>query len=616
MQRTLTALLFLLGIALSGTAGAETSWWQADWKYRKPITVDAAAAGLSAGTGRMPVLVRLHVGNFVFDGVAPDGRDLRFIAADGRSVLNYQIEQFDTALGMALIWVDAPNVGAAGPQTIWMYYGNEKAPPGGNGQLSFDPDYTAVYHFGEPAGAPRDVTAYANHARNSLESVDGATVGRGLLLRGDEPLVVPGSPSLTIAEGGAFTFSVWIKPDRLTPNQTLYARHEGANRLRVGLDNGTPFVEVNDSRAVADITLASGQTAHVAVSAGDGQALLYVDGREAARLAATLPALSADTLIGKDAAAAAQEKGGVSSGSPPGEAAVAETTPFVGVIDELRFSKTMRPVALIQADARSQGSDARLLAFGEDEQSAGVSHFGFILAAMPADAWVVVAILFCMFLVSWALMIAKSRYFGAVSRANAAFSRVYRKAETDGHAITRVRELAGSGQLGPKVLDWSPLWRLYRMALEEVGGRQIHTKATRLSGSAVVAIRASLDAEVIRETERMSRRMNWLSTTIEGAPYVGLFGTVIGIMLVFAVAAMAGAVDINSVAPGMAAALLCTAAGLGVAIPALFGYNWLSASAEAIVAEMAVFVDEFSTRLAEESEDGTLAAIPSAAAGA
>ena len=83
---------------------------------------------------------------------------------------------------------------------------------------------------------------------------------------------------------------------------------------------------------------------------------------------------------------------------------------------------------------------------------------------------------------------------------------------------------------------------------------------------------------------------------------MGLFGTVIGIMLVFVVAAMAGAVDINSVAPGMAAALLCTAAGLGVAIPALFGYNYLGARAEAIGADMAVFIDEFAARLAEEQD--------------
>ena len=123
------------------------------------------------------------------------------------------------------------------------------------------------------------------------------------------------------------------------------------------------------------------------------------------------------------------------------------------------------------------------------------------------------------------------------------------------------------------------------------------------------AIRASMDAVMVREQEAMARRMNWLSTTIEGAPYVGLFGTVIGIMLVFVVAAMAGAVDINSVAPGMAAALLCTAAGLGVAIPALFGYNYLGARAEAIGADMAVFIDEFAARLAEEQDGRGPAAV-------
>jgi hypothetical protein len=55
---------------------------------------------------------------------------------------------------MALIWVDVPNVSAGTPQKLWMYYGNPKAPASGNGQRSFDPDYTLVYHFAEGARAP------------------------------------------------------------------------------------------------------------------------------------------------------------------------------------------------------------------------------------------------------------------------------------------------------------------------------------------------------------------------------------------------------------------------------------------------------------------------------
>ncbi len=151
----------------------------------------------------------------------------------------------------------------------------------------------------------------------------------------------------------------------------------------------------------------------------------------------------------------------------------------------------------------------------------------------------------------------------------------------------------------------SSLWRLYEVGVGEM--RRRHSRGYDLnavSAATIGAIRAAMDGVMVRENESMSKRMNWLSTTIEGAPYVGLFGTVIGIMLVFVVAAMAGAVDITSVAPGMAAALLCTAAGLGVAIPALFGYNWLASRSDAIGADMAVFVDEFSTRLAEEQGEG------------
>ncbi|MGE8416478.1 MAG: MotA/TolQ/ExbB proton channel family protein, partial [Pseudomonas sp.] len=76
-------------------------------------------------------------------------------------------------------------------------------------------------------------------------------------------------------------------------------------------------------------------------------------------------------------------------------------------------------------------------------------------------------------------------------------------------------------------------------------------------------------------------------------------GTVLGIMVVFLGTAMAGDVNINAIAPGMAAALLATAMGLFVAIPALFGYNRLITRNKEVGADMRVFVDEFITRLAE-----------------
>ncbi|MDP9875866.1 biopolymer transport protein ExbB [Variovorax boronicumulans] len=590
MRRLLFIALTLLSTLLPGLAHA---WWQAEWAYRKPVTIDGGpqAGAIGSDAGRMPVLVRLHTGNFKFEGVSETGADLRFVAGDDKTVLNHQIEQFDPLLGIALIWVDVPNVSAGTPQKLWMYYGNPKAPASGNGQRSFDPDYTLVYHFAEGAVPPRDTTAYGNNGQTAAVPVEGTVIGKGAQL-GNGALMLPATPSLAVTAGGTLTFSAWIKPDSLGARQAIYARRDGAGELVVGIDQGVPFVQVNGQRSTPGQPVQAGQWSHLAVKAEGDSVALYVGGRPAVSLAAKLPALNTAAALGADAPAAAP--------AAPGAAPVAGFAPFTGAIDEVRLSKVARPDALLLADAVSQGAESRLAAFGPDEQQAGKSHFGFILAAMPLDAWIVVGLLGLMMALSWAIMIGKGRNFGATSRANATFIEHFREA-----AGAPLDRLATNNTVPQEVRADSSLWRLYEVAIEEM--RRRHDRGYDLnavSASTIGAIRAAMDGVMVRETERMSKRMNWLSTTIEGAPYVGLFGTVIGIMLVFVVAAMAGAVDINSVAPGMAAALLCTAAGLGVAIPALFGYNWLASRSDAIGADMAVFVDEFVTRLAEEQGEG------------
>ena len=579
MQRFLF-LLTILGTLVPGLAHA---WWQPDWAYRKPVTVDAGpkAGAVGGDPGRIPVLLRLHSGNFNFEGVSDNGAYLRFVAGDDKTVLNHQIEQFNPLLGIALIWVDVPALTAGTPQQLWMYYGNPKAPASGNGQRTFDPDYSLVYHFAEPGVPSRDSTAYGNHAQTAVPALDGAVIGAGARL-GTAPLTLPASPSLALAAGAPFTFSAWVRPDSLGAQQILYARRDGASELLVGVDQGVPFVQVNGQRSKPGQPIQAGQWSHLALKADKTNVALYVGGRPAVSLATALPAFATAAAVGADVNASA----GLAN--------------FTGAIDELRLSRTARPDALLLADAVSQGSESRLAVFGADEQQAGKSHFGFIIAAMPLDAWIVVGLLALMMALSWIIMIGKGRSYGAISRANAQFMQSFHEA-----AGAPLDHLARNGKLSTAVKTDSSLWRLYDVAIDEM--RRRHDRGYDLnavSNATIGAIRAAMDGVMVRESERMSKRMIWLSTTIEGAPYVGLFGTVIGIMLVFVVAAMAGAVDINSVAPGMAAALLCTAAGLGVAIPALFGYNWLSSRSDAIVADMAVFVDEFATRLAEEQGDG------------
>jgi len=75
------------------------------------------------------------------------------------------------------------------------------------------------------------------------------------------------------------------------------------------------------------------------------------------------------------------------------------------------------------------------------------------------------------------------------------------------------------------------------------------------------------------------------------------------VMITFAAIAAAGDVNVNAIAPGISAALLATVAGLGVAIPALFGYNYILTRNKAVQANMQVFVDEFVTRVSEKYSD-------------
>ena len=247
MQRLFLSLLICLGFVLPATAQA---WWQDDWHYRKQIAVDTTPQGaaINQALGRTALLVRLHTGNFTFDGVKEDGSDLRFVAADDKTVLNHQIESFDALMGMALIWVDVPNVEGGQRQDIWMYYGNQKAPATGNGQLTFDPNYTALYHFDSATGTPaKDTTAYGNTAQSATGAAIDGVVGRALQFSG-QPLLLPASPSLQHNAGSAFTFSAWLRLDQANGEQLILARREGANSLLVGVNQGVPFVEIDGQR--------------------------------------------------------------------------------------------------------------------------------------------------------------------------------------------------------------------------------------------------------------------------------------------------------------------------------------------------------------------------------
>jgi biopolymer transport protein ExbB len=108
-----------------------------------------------------------------------------------------------------------------------------------------------------------------------------------------------------------------------------------------------------------------------------------------------------------------------------------------------------------------------------------------------------------------------------------------------------------------------------------------------------------LDGALVKETQKLNKLMVLLTIAISGGPFLGLLGTVIGVMITFAAIAAQGDVNVNAIAPGIAAALAATVAGLAVAIPALFGYNYLLSRVKEAAADMHIFIDEFVTKIAE-----------------
>ncbi len=130
--------------------------------------------------------------------------------------------------------------------------------------------------------------------------------------------------------------------------------------------------------------------------------------------------------------------------------------------------------------------------------------------------------------------------------------------------------------------------------------RRSHRQDGDLIAGAQARIDRSMDVAIAKETAKLQKGLAVLATTGSVAPYVGLFGTVFGIMNAFIEIAQAQNTNLAVVAPGIAEALLATGLGLMAAIPAVIFYNKLSADADRIVASYEAFADEFSTILSRQ----------------
>ena len=597
--------LIVVVATLAPVLAIAASWWNGDWKYRKEIGLDLSPTGadIAGGSHDVPLLIRLSLANFnYFNDTKPDGSDFRVVGGDDKTPLKFHFEKFDAQNQMAFMWVRAPQMtGGSKAEKFYLYYGNADAQSAADVSGTYDVSQVLVLSFSETNGLPLDETAYKNNPSFSSATLTPASlVGGGAKFAGKEVITVPSTASLRLLPNQGITASAWLRVEQAQA-AVVFALKDGGKSIELALDGtklvarsavGGPAVTVTEAN---DLSLS--QWHHVALTAGDGKLTLYVDG----------------VAAGSAPVALAEVGGTFSIGS------VDNSRFLTGDVDEVEVSNTVRSSDWIKASARSQGVDSNLVVYGADGQKEGASqgsYFGTIAKNLTLDGWVVIGICMGMLVIALVVMVIKAIFLTRVERANARFLREFRRLSGDPTSLDKGADpveddtLADSPSMAKLAADdsaygASTLYRLYHHGVFElrkrVTGQTVSAqRATVLSPQSIDAIRAAMDSSMTRLQQTLSSQMVLLTIAISGGPFLGLLGTVIGVMITFAAIALSGDVNVNAIAPGTAAALAATVAGLAVAIPSLFGYNWLNTRIKSIIADNRVFVDEFVTRIAEQ----------------
>ncbi|MGA3075855.1 MAG: MotA/TolQ/ExbB proton channel family protein [Bryobacteraceae bacterium] len=197
----------------------------------------------------------------------------------------------------------------------------------------------------------------------------------------------------------------------------------------------------------------------------------------------------------------------------------------------------------------------------------------------------VLAILILFSVFSWAIIFAKWNVLRTARSADRRFLRAFRKAT----GLDSV--MVASEQFKP-----APLVSVFEFGYEEVHRQiQAHGSVTNK-----ISLERSLQLGTSEELTKLERNMSWLATTASVSPFIGLFGTVLGIIRAFQELGMQGSASLRAVGPGIADALIATAVGLAAAIPAAIFYNQFSHNIREIGSRMDDFSLEF-LNMAERS---------------
>ncbi len=583
LRRLLGAILGVVLFLGGPTVQEANAWWDGNWKLRKKIQFDTSSTGadIKENLTDVTVLIGLHTGNFNFASAKPDGSDLRFISADDKTPLKYHIEKFDSSEEIAFVWVKVPMISGGGNQDfIWLYYGNPKVPDGQDVGGTYDQNQVAVYHFRELEGPPKDATTNANHAVSFTGKINpAALIGNGIQFsKPEERMTIAKSPSLNFSKG--FTFSAWIRVSRPAKDGRILFWDDGTQSFLIGLDEAKVYCSLNPGKGQAVVTpktatLTPNRWRHLTVTVDPGKRItLYLDGKEAtsSELKGSIPEPYAEIIIGAPA------KGG---------------NGFSGDLDEIQLSNTARPAEWIRAAFHSQGPEGSLVSVSLEEEAGGGSGesetlrlIQVIIRNISMGGWVLIGALTIIGSACFVVFVEKIISLRKVRNGNEKFSMKLRHHDQPLSHLEKDQDLQDSS-----------FYRIYRAGYEELkiwlekDGKSLKDGG-RLSDRALNGFKSALDKAFIQESRRLSGGMFILNVGVAGGPFMGLLGTVWGVMTTFAGLAEAAEVNLQVIAPGVGSALACTLVGLLVAIPSLFASIYLTGQIKHINADMNVFVEE------------------------
>jgi biopolymer transport protein TolQ len=224
------------------------------------------------------------------------------------------------------------------------------------------------------------------------------------------------------------------------------------------------------------------------------------------------------------------------------------------------------------------------------------SGTGIDFVKLLADStWLSKAVLIILLLfsaVSWAIILAKTWQYRRASRNSSTFLQVFRKSTKFSEVQAICSSVMSSPLVGIFQSGYAELNLQIRQTRPDAEVRPPATPARPTLRSLDAVDRALLRATTM-EVGKLERRVPFLATTASITPFIGLFGTVWGIMAAFQNIGVQGSTSLNVVAPGIADALIATAAGLFAAIPAVYFYNHFTNRVKGFAAEMDDFSLEF-----------------------